>query len=270
MQREINKLQLCYVLGGLLVSPLLPLMYVQGKKILQYFEKHPVIPPTGETSGCLGSGNQTLHLLVLGESTVEGIGVETFEESLSVELARLLAEGTSCRVQWKAVGKSGVTADYLLDNVLPALEDLHQYDAAVLLLGANDSFSLTSPYKWVRKLKSIFQQLKEAQPGVLIYLASLPPVGSFPALPEPTRWVLGQCNKLLSKASKHLADPSNKLFYSKALFENRKHLLCTDGIHPSAAGYALWAKAIAEEILPYLPAKESRHKSNLSRRAENK
>lgn len=253
MQQKLIKLQATYILGGLLVSPLLPLMYLQGKKILRYFAQNPVVPPTGNTSGSQGRGAQAINLLVLGESTVEGIGVKTFEHSLSVQLAEALVNQADLQVRWHAVGKSGITAADVLHKMLPVLEDLQQYDAVVLVLGANDSFGLTTPLKWHKQISAIAGHLRMANPNVFIYLASMPPVGSFPALPQPTRWVLGRCNKLLDKTSKLLAQHTPRFFYSKAQFGNRKDMLCPDGVHPSAEGYTLWAAAIAQELLPHLP-----------------
>lgn len=270
MQHNLFKLQLRYILGGLLVSPLLPLMYLQGKKILRYFALNPVVPPTGDTSGSLGRGSQAINLLVLGESTVEGIGVETFEHSLSVRLADALVDQAGMQVRWHAVGKSGVTAAYVLDKMLPVLEDLQQYDAVVLVLGANDSFALTTPLTWNKQITAIARHFRKANPDVIIYLASMPPVGSFPALPQPTRWVLGQCNQLLDKTSKLLSQNTPRLYYSKARFGNRKDMLCQDGVHPSAAGYTLWAAAIAEELIPYLPKSKPLAAAQLVMEGKNK
>ncbi|AHM59039.1 hypothetical protein D770_03860 [Flammeovirgaceae bacterium 311] len=228
-------------------------MYLQGKKILKYFERNPVVAPEGDTEGLVEKGTGELQLLVLGESTVEGIGADSFEKTLSVKLAETLARESGQSVSWKAVGKSGATAKTSLQHLLPLVPHLERYDITVLVLGANDSFALTSPLAWVKHIDGIVQKLRQKQPHALVYLASLPPVGSFPALPQPTRWVLGQCNRLLRLASKIYARDQQRVIHSQALFENRKHLLCSDGIHPSEQGYKKWAEAIAEELLPFMP-----------------
>lgn len=262
MRRQLGALQFYYGLGALLMSPVLPLMYLQGKQILQYFEHNPVVPPKGNTEGLVQKGTEELQLLVVGESTVEGIGAHAFDKTLSVKLAEALARETGQSIRWKAVGKSGATAQSTLQHLLPTVEHLEKYGIVVLVLGANDSFALTSPLKWVRHLDGIVKKIRQQQPYALVYLASLPPVGSFPALPQPTRWILGKCNRLLSRASKIYAEHHNRIIYSQALFEDRKHLLCSDGIHPSEQGYAQWAEAIAAELLPYLPERNL-HSSNL-------
>ena len=262
MPHQLNKKQLQFGLGGLLLSPLLPLVFLQGKQLLRHFEQNPVVPPVGETEGACGNGDAELNLLVIGESTVEGIGVDQFEDSLSAKLAEEISRIGDLCVRWKAVGKSGATASFTLKEQLPAVKDLHKYQVVVLVLGANDSFALTSPAKWARQIETIARHIHKQQPDALIYLASLPPVGKFPALPQPTRWVLGKCNEMLCAASSLVAQTYKRITYSKALFNDQEHLLCKDGIHPSAAGYALWAQAIAEELLPKLAGIIKQHKSS--------
>ena len=114
MHRQLKLLQLRYGLRALLISPVLPLMYIQGQQILKYFERNPVVPPIGPTEGFVEEGMQKLQLLVMGELTVEGIGAATFDKSLNVELAKALACKRGISVHGKAVGKSGATADSTL------------------------------------------------------------------------------------------------------------------------------------------------------------
>ncbi len=84
------KINLKYYLGGLLIAPLLPLMYWQGKQIRK------TIPQLPEATGNEGfvdfNSEHTLNILVIGESTIAGVGVEKQEEGFSGTLANELAK----------------------------------------------------------------------------------------------------------------------------------------------------------------------------------
>ena len=160
MHRQLQLLQLRYSLGALLISPILPLMYFQGQQILKYFERNPVVPPIGPTEGFVEEGMQELQLLVMGESTVEGIGAATFDQSLGVQLAKAIACKRGISVHWKAFGKSGATADSTLKELLPGVAELEKYEVVVLVLGAHDSFGLSSPLKWIKHLDALVKKIR--------------------------------------------------------------------------------------------------------------
>lgn len=74
--------KLKYLVGVVLSIPLLPIIFFQGSKIKGSTIK---LPEAKGTTGNVGVINSEvpLRLLVLGESTVAGVGVETHEEGFA-------------------------------------------------------------------------------------------------------------------------------------------------------------------------------------------
>lgn len=79
-----------YIIGTICFSPFLPIMYLQGIFIKR---KIPKLPAAKGTEGMINiDAARTLRLLILGESTMAGVGVETHEEGFAGSLAKELAQ----------------------------------------------------------------------------------------------------------------------------------------------------------------------------------
>ena len=64
-----------YAVGAISAIPFLPLMYIQGKQVKA---KVPDLPEATGTAGfAVGDSDATLNLVILGESTMAGVGVRT-------------------------------------------------------------------------------------------------------------------------------------------------------------------------------------------------
>ena len=69
---DLNKWQRRFVIGGLTIAPIAPLLFLQGR-ITRW--KIGVLPDAaGPTTGLVGRGQDPSKLLVIGESTVAGLG----------------------------------------------------------------------------------------------------------------------------------------------------------------------------------------------------
>ena len=81
--------QTIYLAGAAAVLPFAPLLYLQGQYTRR---KIGVLPDAGgERSGITGSGGAAAKLLIIGESTIAGLGARTHELALAGQFAQRLA-----------------------------------------------------------------------------------------------------------------------------------------------------------------------------------
>ncbi|NCD21072.1 MAG: SGNH/GDSL hydrolase family protein, partial [Actinobacteria bacterium] len=199
-------------------------------------------PPTADDAA-------PLSLLVIGESTAVGVGAATQEEALAAHLARALAERSGRHVAWTAVGRSGATARDVLRDLVPEVAGTH--DIAVVVLGVNDTLSLTSPRAWRAAVAQVIGALEpHLTPGGLVVLAGLPAVGRFTALPQPLRGVLGRQATTLDGTLATLAQElAPRVLHVPAPVLGSGPMQAVDRFHPSALGYGLWGGHLARETV---------------------
>ncbi|MDQ3181575.1 MAG: SGNH/GDSL hydrolase family protein, partial [Acidobacteriota bacterium] len=198
----------------------------------------------GETVGKHGEHEQIINLLAIGESTVAGVGAKTHAEALTGQFARHLSQIIKKSVRWQAFGTSGITIERTLREIIPNLP-AEKMDVIVVALGANDVFGLSSPQKFRRNLTKLLEVLRQKYPDAKIFVANVPMVRDFIALPNPLRYVLSRLAKLHHFNAIDLISKLENVSY----FDDVKRVerdFFSDGIHPSPKGYDLWSKAMVD------------------------
>ena len=109
-----------YLLGAVVSIPLLPLMYIHGKRIRASVPK---LPEAKGTAGKVEAGGQPLRLITIGESTIAGVGVATHEEGFTGALAKELAAKIGRTVEWNVYAKSGYTVQRMTDRLIPKITE---------------------------------------------------------------------------------------------------------------------------------------------------
>ena len=200
--------------------------------------------PTGARSGTVGNG-PPLRLLVIGDSSALGVGVTTQSDALLGQLTdRLEAHAT---VQYELIAQTGAkTVD-----VLSWLNDLPEarYDIAVTALGVNDVTKGVSLRRWLQLQAQLITQIRARYGCKLVIVSGLPPVGQFPLLPHPLRWVLGRQAARFDRHLHRLAAQRSDcvaLQFNMGLDESN---MSEDGFHPGPTVYARWADEVAHVIL---------------------
>jgi lysophospholipase L1-like esterase len=218
----------------LLLSPLL-LLWLQGQWVRK---RTPRLPDAaGPAFGVVNDGGVLFRLLVVGESTVAGVGAPDHESALTGQIARALALRCGDRaIHWRAVGKSGATARDLLSG------DVEPADAIVIALGVNDVLRFGSGQRFASDLKALIAVLRKGR-ATPVVLAGVPPMGRFPALPQPLRALLGWRAASLERAARRL-----DAIHCDSVVEANPVMFASDGFHPSPAGYARWGSEIAKVI----------------------
>src|SRR4051812_8842369 len=129
------------------------------------------------------AGPAPLRLLVLGDSTAAGGGVETQLDGLPGRLAITLHDRLGRGVRWRAVGKNGATTRDLLEGFVDEAF-AEPFDLMFLSIGANDALGVRSAAAYARDLRRILNLAALAQPDALVLVSSMPVFGRFALLPE--------------------------------------------------------------------------------------
>ncbi|ASP39561.1 hypothetical protein CHH28_13130 [Bacterioplanes sanyensis] len=220
-----------------LLSPLLPWAIWQGKRVRRDTPRLPAAG--GDCDGISGDGPATLELLHLGESTVAGVGIDHIEQGLTAQLAQRLADNH--RVHWQTQSANGLTAGELLEH-MPAQP--RRCDVLVVTLGVNDTTGFTRRQHWRRQLCALVERID----AKMVIVTQVPPIHRFPALPAPLSWLLGVRARQLDGELMQLSKEKGWLYQAFEL-ALEPQWMATDGYHPNAQGYQLWAHSLAETIM---------------------
>lgn len=203
-------------------------------------------PAAGPQRGLAGGelAGQPLHLLVLGESTVVGVGVGCLRHALAGQLAQALAERQGRPVAWRACGESGITAAQARQRLLPQVVG-EPVDLALLVFGVNDTTRITSLRRWQAALGGMAEALRAS--GARVAFSGVPPLQHFSALPWLLRRMLGARAALLDARLRQVASRVGAGYYPLNL-EFSADYLALDGYHPSGLGYRIWAQGLAAAI----------------------
>lgn len=199
---------------------------------------------SGPREGRCGRGRR-LRLLVTGDSSAAGVGVDAQHQALAEPLARHLATGER-EVHWRLVARSGLNSRTLLDELRAA--GPAPADVAVVVTGVNDVVDRLAPPAAVTARVALREWLQRECGVRHCVFTPVPPMHGFAGLPQPLRWVAGRDARAhdaaLAEWTQTHADTS-KLALTLPL---DPQLLARDGFHPGPRVYALWASALAAHI----------------------
>ena len=235
----------------LLFTGLFPVIVAQGIHTKRTTVRLP--EAAGEQFGHSSLSNQNaLKLVVVGESTVAGVGVSHQQQGLAAQVAIALEQQLAKSVQWFAYGKNGARLADVCLTLLP--QHLHQADIILVSIGVNDTIRLSSLKHWQQHITALVTKIRQHSNAPIRFL-TLPPMHQFTALPSPLRQVIGFRARALDAALRK----SISKFVDCAVIDYqtpmKAHFLAEDGYHPSEAGYVVIgqdvAKALAQEALAF-------------------
>jgi len=218
-----------------------PLMYIQGMIVRKYAA---VLPEAiGPRAGTIGHG-KPLRVLVLGDSSAAGVGVNTQDEAIAGQLVAQLAD--KFQVKWKLLAKTGATTKSHTQALLEQVEG--KFDAAMICLGVNDVTHGVNLKKWLKQQSQLYDILENHFGVKDIYVSGIPPIKYFPLLPQPLRWFLGRRADRFDHWLAALINDRQNCFHIPIAFPPDNSLMASDGYHPKASVYAEWASWVAEKI----------------------
>ncbi len=235
--------QTIYLLGAAAILPFSPFLYLQGQ---QTRRKVGVLPGAGgETIGSAGSGRESVKLLVIGESTVAGLGARSHKTAMAGQFAGRLSSRLGKTVNWTVLGKNGVTARRTIDELVPMIPG-ETYDYILVGLGGNDVMKLSSPRKWRRDMTELLGILRKRNPNAAFFLSNCPMIKLSPAIPHPIKFILWELSKLHDANIKDLTRTMDRVFYYHQPRHPPPEGFFADGIHPSEKGYSDWSDSMME------------------------
>jgi len=191
-----------------------------------------------------------LRLVLLGDSSALGVGVEWLADTVGGQLARLLADGTpetgERHVLLSSVGVAGSRSTDLATQVARALLG-DRPDVALILIGANDATGLRGPDEAAAHLAAAVRRLREA--GVRVVVGTCPDLGAVRAIATPLRQLTAWLGRRVARAQVRAVRAAGGTVVDLAgetgpVFRADAGTLCYDGFHPSADGYRVWAHAL--------------------------
>jgi lysophospholipase L1-like esterase len=232
-------LQLRFWIACLLLPVVIP-------EAIRLRRRIPILPEAqGQRFGKFGEG-PPFRLIALGESPVAGATLVEQGQSVGSQLAMYLAE-EGRTVHWLSLGKTGAKIEDLLPLFSSRLPE--RADLVFIAMGVNDTKGLTSVRSWSSEWRALLLDLETRYPDALFMLSSVPPFGSFPALPWAVRFFLSARAALLDASLLEECGRDARRVFSPLPDFLGPEYFASDGFHPNAGAHSLWARELASLFL---------------------
>jgi len=198
-----------------------------------------------------------LRLVLLGDATALGVGVDIVEDTVGGQLAQLLAHA-GATVALSTVAVSGARSADLATQVARAQLGPRP-DIAVILVGVHDATHLVRPGEAAASLATAVRRLRDA--GTAVVVGTCPDLGAVRAVAPPLRQIVGWYGRRVGRAQANAARAAGADVVDLAtqvgpVFRADAGMLCHDGFHASADGYRVLAYALfpALAVAAHLPS----------------
>ena len=219
-----------------------PLLLAQGRWVRRTALRLPEAEGPREGVEAFGAG-EPLRVLIVGDSSAAGVGVDHQDRAFARPLARLAAERIGRPVAWQLIAKSGVCAREAVQMLRAA--SVAPADLLVTAVGMYDVTGQRPARHFVDDVRELWA-VASARAGVRLgVISGLPPVHVLPAAPQPLRWYLGRCASSLDARLRQWVDAAPHLRYCSLQWAAMPHEMAADGFHPGAKQYGQWAEAVA-------------------------
>ena len=239
--------------------PLLFVAVLAGEAVLatrgEYLPEDPgyVVAATATPAAAPGDG-APLRMVVLGDSTVAGLGAETETDSVAVQTAQRVADEIGRPVEVRGLGVSGARTADVLNEQIPQIVS-GEADVVVIVIGSNDTTHLTPPWRFDDLTRSMLTRASEQAGDVPVVLGGVPLFGSATALRQPLRGVVDLYAKVLRRIQRDVAAETagvefvNIAVEASPRFVGVPDAMSRDRFHPAATGYGFWADALAAGVV---------------------
>ncbi len=231
----------------LMLSPVLVLQALATRARLPHLPE-----PEGDRAGVVGRG-PAMRLLVTGDSSAAGVGVDHQRDALASRLAKRLAEEAKLRVHWQLRARSGLTTAQTLDLLQQQNgADQDVIDIAVVVTGVNDVVDQVPSQRALQRREALANWLRNGRGVQHVVFAPLPPVHHFPGLPQPLRWVAGTDARRHNQALREWAESRADVSCVAMHMPLNRGVMAADGFHPGEPVYRYCANTIALHIAQHV------------------
>ena len=225
-----------------------PLLLAQGRHVRRTTPRLP--EPVGPRAGIEGSGAATtLRLLVVGDSSAAGVGVDRQEAAFAQPLACALAKRRGGPVSWQLVAQSGICTAEAID--LLHASRIARADVLVTAVGMNDVTGQRGG-RFVRDVEELWHVASRVAGVRYGVVSGLPPLHALPAAPQPLRWYLGRYARNLDRSLEEWVAKRPHLGFCSLQWAADPGSIASDGFHPGAGGYSRWSIEAADRVMEVL------------------
>jgi lysophospholipase L1-like esterase len=229
-----------------------PLLAAQAALVRRRLPRLPEAQGRREGGADAGQPAARLKLLIAGDSSAAGVGVDTQDEALAGQLVRELMVRAKAPVHWRLVARSGVTTEQLialLQQAAPIDADL-----AVIVTGVNDLVDQVPSRRAIQARDRLTNVLRNGHGVRHVVFCPLPPVHQFPSLPQPLRWLAGTDARRHNAALRHWAGTRRDVSHVPLNLRLNRGVMASDGFHPGEPVYRQVAIALADHLHAHLTA----------------
>ncbi|MBU6438164.1 MAG: SGNH/GDSL hydrolase family protein [Betaproteobacteria bacterium] len=222
-----------------------PLLLAQARAARR---RAPALPEAaGEREGELGDAAQPLlRVLIVGDSSAAGVGVDAQDRALAGYLTRHLHARTRHRVRWALHARSGSNTQQVLALLQQAQTE--PADVAVVASGVNDLIDEVPADVAMAYRAALVAQLRAVAQVRHVVFTPLPPVHQFPLLPQPLRYLAGRDARQHNRALAAWAARERGLSFVPVPVRLNRSNMAIDGFHPGEPVYRLCGELVAEHI----------------------
>ena len=248
---KIFSINVISILVYLIIGLLFPLLWYQGMRLKREVPRLPL--PGDSPFGICKGKDKEFKILGLGESPMAGVGIAKHSLTLTGLTAVKLNKLLGCSVKWEILAESGLSLKNL--NKLIGEQLGKNADLVLVSMGGNDVFQLTPPWVWKNNINTCVKLLYEKENKPLILFSPVPPVGRFPAIPNPLRIMFSFWGLLLQASLAQTINSMDNAYLLDERFPEGKEYYLEDGIHPSPLAYDPWSEKLAIMTLELLSYK---------------
>lgn len=226
---------------------MLPFCFWQGLRVRSNGVS--LVPPSGPAQMLVGDERKgtPYRVLVVGDSSVSGIGATDIEEGLAMQMATQLSQRLNRPIDLRIAGNASATSENLRDHVVRHLPR-DAFDLVFLVIGMNDAKNFHSSQRFVRGLGGLIYALNTRFPSALVAHWPISPMTIFPVLPQPLKTCLTLRSDILDAIAACLSAGRGVERFERQM-ELPDSSFAADGFHLNAQGYALWADIAVKGLM---------------------
>lgn len=263
---------------------LAPIYLYQGRKVKRNTLRLP--EPEGIRCGRIklnvakNDGNddqQTLSLMIVGDSAAAGVGSRTQQDALIGKLIPEIKQQALANeafgqqfndLTWSLQATTGHTSFDILRRLYLLPKPAQPVDVMVLSVGVNDTTKNVSTAQWQQQIEAIIAIAQRKFVVQHLIFVRLPQMAQMPALPAPLNSFVGAKALKLDEILQQICNDHDGVTYMATDFARMmdEHaaeytngapidisvMFADDGFHPSSVMYGYWAQQLAELIVELL------------------